>query len=176
MAQLTRRHIVLVGLPGAGKSSAGKLAANELGASFADFDEHIEVRAGKSVERIFKEDGEAAFRALEFEAGSALLAGDPGVLAPGGGFFQDERGRLAALAKGLVIYLRTSPAEAARRLAHSAPRPLLQGHEPVVRLGELLAAREAAYLKAHQRVTTDALAVEEVAREIAKLARAEGGW
>lgn len=177
MEALKRRHVVLVGLPGAGKTSAGRLAARRLGARFADLDELIESRAGKSVERIFKEDGETAFRELEARIGSEMLAGEPMVLAPGGGFFQQELLRSLVLQLGLVIYLRTSPAEAARRLEGSRTvRPLLAGFEPVPRLGELLASREPAYLKAHQRVTTDMRSVEEVASEIAKLAGLHGGW
>jgi shikimate kinase len=173
---LKRRHVVLVGLPGAGKSSAGRLAAERLGAPFADFDAVIEARAGKPVPRIFAEDGEAAFRSLEAEVGKSLLDGEPSVLAPGGGWFLNDTGRRSALGKGLVIYLRTSPAEAARRLTGEPSRPLLAGFEPVTRLGELLGSREAIYLEAHQRLTTDSLSVEEVAEGIAKLARTEGGW
>ena len=177
MEALKRRHVILVGLPGAGKTSAGRMAARRLGARFADLDEMIEERAGKSVARIFGEDGEPAFRELEARVGSDLLVGDPMVLAPGGGFFQQELLRSLALAAALVIYLRTSPAEAAKRLHGSqSVRPLLDGRDPVRRLGELLAAREAAYVSAHQRVTTDALSVEEVADAIAKLARLHGGW
>ncbi len=177
MEALKRRHIVLVGLPGAGKSSAGRMAARRLGARFADLDELIESRAGKKVARIFSEDGEAAFRELEARVGSELLAGEPMIIAPGGGFFQQELLRSLVLEAAVVIYLRTSPATAARRLKRSPTvRPLLAGSEPVQRLGELLAVREQAYLSAHQRVTTDALSVEQVADEIVKLAGLHGGW
>ena len=177
MEALKRRHVLLVGLPGAGKTSAGRLAAKRLGARFADLDQIIEARAGKSVARIFKEDGEAAFRELEARVGSDLLAGEPMVIAPGGGFFQQELLRSLALESALVIYLRTSPAEAAKRLGGAQTlRPLLAGSEPVQRIAELLAARESTYLAAHQRVTTDALSVEEVADVVAKLAGLHGGW
>jgi hypothetical protein len=88
---VARRHVVLVGLPGSGKTTVGALAARELGAPFTDLDIVIESRERKSVGAIFAEQGEAAFRALEAAVGAELLAGPPLILAPGGGFFADAR-------------------------------------------------------------------------------------
>src|SRR5258708_15415593 len=85
------RHVVLVGLPGSGKTTVGTLAAGELGAPFTDLDVVIAARAGKSVGAIFAEQGEPAFRALEASVGTELLAGPPLILAPGGGFFADAK-------------------------------------------------------------------------------------
>src|SRR5438552_8071706 len=113
MEELNRRHVLLVGLPGAGKTSAGGVAAGRLGARFVDFDALIEARAGKSVASIFAEDGESAFRALESSVGAEQLALSPAVLAPGGGYMQMEGQRRHALALSYAIYLRTSPVEAA---------------------------------------------------------------
>ena len=175
-AALTRRHVLLVGLPGAGKTTVGRRAATLLGAPFADLDEVVAARAGKSVPRLFAEDGEPAFRDLEAEAGAELLAGPPQLLAPGGGYLTDEARRRRALENGLVIYLKTTPSIAARRLVGQDQRPLLKGYEPALRLKQLLERREAAYLEAHETVTTDGRTADQVAEAVAKLARARAGW
>ncbi len=168
--------MILVGLPGSGKSTVGALAAARLGAAFADVDRLIEARAGRTVAQLFAEAGEAAFRALEGEIGAELLALAPRVIAPGGGYVLDPARRRDALARGLLVYLETSPEVAARRLGDAPDRPLLAGQEPAARLRELLAQREAAYLEAPGRVTTDARAADDVAAAVAELARRQGGW
>ncbi len=173
---MSRRHVILVGLPGSGKTTVGALVAARLGAAFHDVDRAVEARTGRTVSRIFADDGESAFRALEREAARELLAGVPAVLAPGGGWFADPGERRTALAAGYVVYLETSPGAAARRLGGAAGRPLLAGFDPVLRLRGLLEQREAAYLEAPGRVATDALSADEVAEAVAQLARAGGGW
>lgn len=173
---MNRLPILLVGLPGAGKSTVGPLVARRLGTNFVDFDRVIEARAGKDIARIFMDDGEATFRRLEATVGAEQLAGPPAVLAPGGGYVLEEAARRMALEKTLVVYLETSPAVAARRLAGSTDRPLLKGFEPTLRLRQLLEQREAVYLEAHERVTTDDLTPESVAGRVAELARTKAGW
>lgn len=174
------RHVVLVGLPGSGKTTVGTLAARALGAPFTDLDTVIESRAGKSVSAIFAEQGEAAFRALEAAVGAELLQGPPSILAPGGGFFADTNLRAQTLAVAYALYMETSPAEAAGRLRDVTDRPLLKGRERGLaveqQLTELLAQREAAYLEAQGRVRTDAKSAEDVAAEVVVLARTHGGW
>ena len=174
------RHVVLVGLPGSGKTTVGTLAARELGAPFTDLDVVIASRAGKSVGAIFAEQGEPAFRALEASVGTELLAGPPLILAPGGGFFADAKLRAQTLEVAYALYMETSPAEAAQRLQGAYERPMLKGRERGLqveqRLAELLAQREAAYLEAQGRVRTDAKSVETVTREVVVLARTHGGW
>ena len=173
---MAKRHIVLVGLSGAGKTAAGRRAAELLGAPFIDIDAMIEARSGKSIAHIFAEDGERAFRWLEAGVGKEVLAGAPSVIATGGGFFEDASLRWRCLESACVVYLQTDPGVAAARLVGSADRPLLRGAEPEGRLRELLAVREAAYLQAQKRFRTDALRLDEVAERIYELARAEGGW
>ena len=168
--------MILVGLPGAGKSTVGPLVARRLGAMFADFDRLIEDRAGKSVERIFDEDGEGAFRELEARVGSEQLGGPPAVLAPGGGYLQDAVQRRLALAMGYLVYLVTSPGTAALRLGGADPRPLLRGFDPKLRLQQLLEQRRGVYLEAQGRVTTDGQEPEEVAGQVVQLARTVAGW
>ena len=173
---MTRKHVILVGLPGAGKSSVGARVAALLDAPFADFDVLIEARATKNIPAIFAEDGEAAFRKLEARVGAELLAGEPAVLAPGGGFFIDPAHRRLSLTLGYVVYLEVSPSVAASRLAGGPERPLLKGFEPAMRLRQILEQREALYLEASGRVRTDGRTPDEVAAEVAKLARSMGGW
>ena len=173
---LSRKSIVLVGLPGSGKSTVGPLLARRLGAVFVDLDRAIESRAGKSVARIFEEDGEAAFRALESRLGAEVLAGPPSVLAPGGGYVLNDDARREALEKALVVYLETSPGVASRRLDGQNDRPLLKGFDKALRLRQLLEQREGAYLEAQGRVMTDSLTPEQVTSGLVELARTQGGW
>lgn len=173
---MSRRHIVLVGLPGAGKTTIGRRAAELLGAPFVDLDEAVVRQAGKSVARIFADDGEVVFRALEKSMAGDVLRGEPGVLATGGGFMMDRGNRANALGAGLVIYLEASPSLAAQRIRGTSGRPLLDGLEAKVEMGRLLSQREAAYLESHERVSTDDQTQEEAAELVAKLARERGGW
>jgi shikimate kinase len=171
-----RRHVVLLGLSGAGKTTVGRLAARALGAPFVDLDDEIARHAGRAIPVIFREDGEAVFRALESECGRAAFAGPPAVIAAGGGFVEDAGNRRAASAAGLTVYLRVEPATAAARLAGSAGRPLLESPDPVARLEALLGRRRSGYLEAEHVVATDGAAPDEVASRVASLAREHGGW
>lgn len=173
---MSPRHIVLVGLPGAGKTTIGRRAAELLGAPFTDLDEAVVRHAGKSVARIFAEDGEVVFRALEKSIAGDVLRGEPGVLATGGGFMMDRGNRANALGAGLVIYLETSPAQAAARVRGTSGRPLLDGLETKVALGRLFSQRESSYLESHERVSTDQQTEDEAADLVVKLARERGGW
>jgi shikimate kinase len=170
-AGIVRRTVVLVGLPGSGKSTVGALAAGLFGVPFVDLDDVIESEAGKSVARIFAEEGEAAFRSLEARTGADVLAGPPCVLAPGGGFLLDPVTRRLVAGSALTIYLVTSPAVAARRLAPSRNRPLLAGGDPEELLARLLDQRDVVYRESEQQVITDDLTPEAAAVAVAKLAR-----
>jgi len=167
---------VLVGLPGSGKTTVGRLVSAALGAPFIELDEAIVRRAGKSVARLFAEESEAAFRALEAELGEAALRGPPAVVAPGGGFISGAVARAMARKAGLVVYLETEPAEAAARLGGSAGRPLLEGGEVSSRIASLLAEREALYREAECTVATGGRSAEDVAAAVVLLARSRAGW
>jgi shikimate kinase len=117
--------IVLVGFMGAGKTTVGGLLAARLGLPFADSDQVIEQREGRSVRQIFADDGEAAFRAREQEVIAGLLAGPDLVLALGGGAVQSEETRLL-LQPVTVVYLRVSYEEVLRRVGGDPRRPLLR--------------------------------------------------
>ena len=175
-SRLARRHIVLVGLPGAGKTTVGRLVAAALGAPFIDLDEEIVRRTGRSIARQFAEEGEGAFRAIEVALGEVALGGPAAVVATGGGFLVGDVTRAMARGSGLVVYLQTDPAEAAARLGGSAGRPLLEGGEPSQRVAVLLAEREALYLEAECTVATGGSSAADVAASVVLLARGRAGW
>ena len=157
---------MLIGPPGAGKSTVGPLLATLLGAEFAETDSLVEEAAGKPVADIFISDGEPAFRAMERTAVAQALDTRPGIVALGGGAVMDPRTR-QRLAGHRVVYLQTGFAAAVRRVGLDAPRPLLIGN-PRARMRELLEERLPVY-EALARITvvTDDREPQEIADEIA---------
>ncbi|MEU5303418.1 shikimate kinase [Streptomyces noursei] len=121
---MTAPVVVLVGPPGAGKSTVGALLAERLGVGYRDTDADIVVTAGKPIAEIFIEDGEGHFRELEREAVRTALDTHPGVLSLGGGAIMDDGTR--KLLTGLpVVFLDVELADAVKRVGLDAPRPLL---------------------------------------------------
>jgi shikimate kinase len=168
-------HIVLIGLPGAGKTTVGEAVASDLAAVFEDLDAEIERREGRLVAEIFASAGEARFRKLERDAMVYALAQRAHVIAAGGGWAA-QPGNLDAVGDGaLVLYLEVTPQVAAERTATSDGRPLL-GADRVAALIRLRGEREAWYRRAHASVPTDGRSVEDVASDVSKLARSRGGW
>ncbi len=119
--------VVLVGPPGAGKSTLARLLARRLGQAARDTDDDIAAAAGKSVAEIFFEDGEQRFRELERAAVEAALKEHTGILALGGGAVLDAWTR-AELADRCVVFLDVGIADAARRVGFNRDRPLLLGN------------------------------------------------
>ncbi|HEY6296090.1 MAG TPA: shikimate kinase [Streptosporangiaceae bacterium] len=119
--------IVLVGFMGAGKTTVGTLLAARLGLPFADSDQVLEDRAARPIRQIFAEDGEPAFRALEYEVISGLLDGPPLVLALGGGApgHPPTQARLTSDPAAEVVYLHVGYDQAIRRVGGDEGRPLL---------------------------------------------------
>mgnify|MGYP000132531076 CR=1 FL=1 len=148
--------VVLVGLPGSGKSAVGRRLAHRHDARFVDLDESIEKAAGKPIPRIFAEDGEDAFRALERGAVAALGPADPGpevrlVVATGGGAVVDPRNRWALYRGRVPIWLDVRPEVLAQRLRRSPTvRPLITGRDPMGAIRELGRAREPFYAAGHR--------------------------
>jgi len=163
---MTAPVAILIGPPGAGKTTVGGLLAPLLGAEFLDTDDAVEEVAGKPVGDIFISDGEAAFRELERAAAARTIASHPGILALGGGAVMDP-GTRELLAGQRVVYLQTGFAAAVRRTGLDAPRPLLIGN-PRARMRELLEERLPVYeALAWVTVSTDDRAPQEIADEIA---------
>ena len=159
---------ILIGPPGAGKSTVGPVLAGLLGVTFLDTDSEIEAAAGKPVGDIFIDDGEPAFRALERQAVASALASHPGVLGLGGGAVLDP-GTRRLLAGQPVVYLETGFATAAKRVGMDQARPLLLGN-PRAQLKALLEQRLPVYQGlARITVGTDSRSAAEVADEIARL-------
>jgi shikimate kinase len=148
-------NIYLVGLMGAGKTSVGRVLAKRLRKTFLDSDHEIEARTGVRIPVIFEIEGEAGFRRREVAVVQELVTQTDIVLATGGGVILDPQNRRALHATGTVIYLRASPNELWLRTRHDRNRPLLQTADPLARLQQLHAERDALYREtAHLIVDT----------------------
>jgi shikimate kinase len=157
--------IVLVGVPGAGKTTVGKLLAKQLGLDFFDSDQVIEARAGKSVSDIFTQDGEPAFRQIEHDVIVELLETSNAVLALGGGSLGNDDTRVK-VKQANTVWLVAGLSQAVDRVGMNRNRPLLLGN---VRgqLADLMAAREPLYKEvASIGVDTSKLIPSEVVSEI----------
>jgi shikimate kinase len=145
---------VLVGLPGAGKSTTGRRLAKILATSFADSDDLVEQAAGRTIPEIFAAAGEPAFRAAEAAAIATALTSFDGILALGGGALTTESTRDALRAAGVpVVLLRARIATLTGRVGGGTTRPLLAG-DPEARLRVLADERAPVYAE-YATVTVD---------------------
>ncbi len=164
-------HLILVGLPGSGKSTVGRRVARRLGRRFLDFDSEIERREGKSIAQIFAEVGEPGFRALELELTRELASMDGMVLAPGGGWTTIPGATALLRPPARMIYLRVRAEIAIGRILRGRRiRPLLQTADPLETLKALLADREAGYLQADHVVDVEVVKSQQLIATIARLA------
>lgn len=158
--------VVLVGPMGAGKSTVGALLASRLGVTLRDTDHDIAAAAGKSVQDIFVDEGEAHFRAVEAEAVAAALAEHDGVVSLGGGAVLADQTRIL-LKEHTVVYLRVGVADAVKRVGLGSGRPLLLGNVRG-RIKALLEERAPIYESvATIVVDTDGRSADDVATELA---------
>lgn len=146
--QTDQRSVFLIGMMGAGKSTVGRLLAQQLNYQFVDADREMEARSGVPIPTIFEIEGEEGFRRREIALLDELTLRAGMVLATGGGAVLDAGLVESMKERGLVIYLRASADEIYRRTRHDRTRPLLQTANPRVRIDQLLAEREQLYEKA----------------------------
>ena len=161
--------MILVGLPGVGKTTIGRAAARRMGKPFIDFDQEIEHRTGMEVREIFRIEGEEHFRELEFALTQELSSNGGMVLSPGGGWITQQRSVELLRSAGRIIYLRASPEAVARRLRRVETRPLLAGRDPVIALRELYEKRRALYEAADVVLDTEHLVKQQLIAKLVEL-------
>jgi shikimate kinase len=161
-------NVILIGFMGSGKTSSGRELARRMGFRFLDLDERIQAKAGKSIDEIFRIEGETSFRAKERQEVDAITKQNHTIICPGGGAWLDERNRETLLRSGWCVWLEVSPVEAWRRIqADSNLRPLIhRSGDPSKEIRKLLEERNPIYALAHQKVETDGMLAEEVAGKI----------
>ena len=180
------RHLVLIGMMGAGKSTVGQRCAKRLGRPFVDTDERIAADAGASVAEVFARDGEPAFRELERRAvADACASVEPTVIAAGGGAVLDAENRRRMRETGLVVWLQAPVAQLAARVGDGRGRPLLQQSSPdesspkgaAGTLARLERQRRPAYeAAAHATVDTAGLGVASVVDAVLAALTATEEW
>ena len=138
-------NVFLVGMMGAGKTTVGKLLAQQLDKTFMDSDEEIQQRTGVTIPHIFDVEGEAGFRQREAGVIQDLVTRDDLVLATGGGAVLSAQNRDALRSNGVVIYLKSSVNDLWQRTRHDRNRPLLQTSDPRAKLKELYELRDPLY-------------------------------
>lgn len=137
--------LFLIGMPGSGKSTVGRALARHAAWPFVDLDREIEARSGVPVATIFELEGESGFRKREAQLLDEFSRKQGVVLATGGGAVLAFENRERLRSRGLVVYLRSTIDELARRTANDRSRPLLQSLDLRARLEQLLRERQALY-------------------------------
>jgi shikimate kinase len=170
------RHLVLLGLPGCGKSTVGKLVAEALNTFVIDIDALLVREMGMPISQIFGMVGEPRFREMERDAVMTAQLRDPCVIVPGGGWAAQPGQVEAVRPNSVLIYLRCRPETATKRTEQGEARPLLAGIDPGQKMRELLEQRERYYLMADHQVNAESQPAEAVAAEVMALARQHGGW
>ncbi|NTU76284.1 MAG: shikimate kinase [Alphaproteobacteria bacterium] len=160
------KTLVIVGMPGAGKSSIGRRLASRLGWAFIDSDQEVEAAAGMKISQIFETLGEQAFRQGERQVIARLLERSPHVLATGGGAFMSEETRALIRDRALSIWLKAELPVLLERTSRRDDRPLLKKNAPKTVLQELLAVREPIYATADIVVTSDPRPVDETVDKV----------
>ena len=168
------KKVVLIGPPGAGKSTIGKVLAKEIATEFIDSDSEIERITGKKISDIFVEEGEAVFRKTEVEVVTALLDGFEGVIALGGGAPINTQIQEALTGVEYpVIFIDVSISQAANRIGFNKDRPLLLIN-PRQQWMNLMSERRPIYEKlASQTVNSDSQKPHEVAKLISEKLKAK---
>jgi shikimate kinase len=160
------RNLALIGFMGTGKSSVGRLVADHLHFTFLDTDDVIEARSKFSIEEIFRQQGEAAFREWERRIVEELTRRNKTVISTGGGLPANEPNLTSLKSHSLVICLWASPDKIWQRVRAQSHRPLLQETDPLAKIHELLAGREPYYRQADVLINTEFRSLREVALQV----------
>lgn len=163
---MSHRCVVLIGMMGAGKSEVGEGLADQLGYDFIDTDSLVVKEAGKSISKIFAEDGEEAFRALEEKVIDGLRGSRSKVIAVGGGATMSLANRQVIALVGTSVYLKASAQELYQRIKNDRSRPLMQVDNPRSQMAKLLREREETFAKADIVLDTEVLSVDEVVEKL----------
>jgi len=164
---MPERPVILTGFMGSGKSSVGKVLAELLSCRFVDLDAEIVAVAGLSINEIFSQDGEDAFRSLESAQLERILStGEVCVIATGGGVVIRKQNRELLKKYGVIVNLKVSLEQVLDRLQDCNDRPLLAGEKAPERVKALMDGREHYYADADIRIDTGGKSVEYVATEI----------
>ena len=163
------RHLVnlaLVGFMGTGKTSAGRLVADQLRFEFLDTDELIQTQTGRTIADIFAKNGEPAFRALEKNIVNELAARKKTVISTGGGLPANAENLASLKTHALVVWLCASEEKIWERVRSQSHRPLLHDPDPQGKIHQLLALRTPFYRQADVLINTDLRSAREVAQQI----------
>ena len=171
-----KRHILLIGLPGSGKTTIGRLVAERLGAGFIDSDLIVVRKMQMPIARIFAIHGEGKFREMEKETMAQALAGPPSVLSPGGGWAAQPDQLESARQNSFVVYVKTMAMTASKRATTENTRPILAGQDPAEEMRNLLKEREPFYRMADAEIKNDMKTPEAAADEIVALVKEKAGW
>lgn len=166
-------NLALIGFMGAGKTSVGRLVADQLHFDYLDTDELIVSRTGHSIAEIFQTDGESAFRALERQVVAGLAERTKTLISTGGGLPVNPDNLASLKTHALVVCLWASPEKIWERVKNQTHRPLLHDPDPRKKIRELLTAREPFYKQADVLVNTDIRSVREVAQHVVHQFRLE---
>jgi len=159
-------NIALIGFMGVGKSSVGRLVAAQLHFEFVDTDEMIEQRAGKMIDEIFAQQGEAAFREMERQLLVEMKDWRRRVIATGGGMAANEANLASLKEHALTVCLWASLNAIWTRVRHQSHRPLLRDPAPQERIRTLLEERAPIYRQADVLVNSEMRSVKEVAHQV----------
>jgi shikimate kinase len=176
MGMSNTRHpvnLALIGFMGTGKTSVGRLVAEQLHFQYLDTDETIQLLTNRSIADIFTKDGEPAFRALEKNLVEELAIHTKTVISTGGGLPAHSANLESLKAHALVVCLWASPEKIWERVKNQTHRPLLHDADPQKKIRELLAAREPFYRQADVLVNTDIRSVREVVQQVVHQFRLE---
>jgi shikimate kinase len=170
------RHLVniaLIGFMGTGKTSVGRIVAEQLRFDYLDTDELIQSATGRTIPEIFKTDGETRFRELEEKVVAEISTRTKTVIATGGGLPVNPKNLASLKSHALVVSLWSSPEKIWERVRHQGHRPLLHDENPQAKIRELLAAREPFYKQADVLLNTELRSVREVAQQVVHQFRLE---